>query len=105
MADVEQVIAYTLDKKLVIYFEQAGPSSYSSGGFNITLNKARRIEKVPFIIATSGYLAEVASITDNVVKAKVYYFQYSSTVDGAAIEVPDGTDLSAMKVIGIALTT
>ena len=73
-----------------------GPTSYTAGGFDVRISELGHVYNA-VVNASGGYIAEVASISGNVVKIKVYYFDYDATADGPAIEVPDGTDLSGVS--------
>ncbi len=95
MADTEKLILYTYDGKIMIFFSTAGPSSYSTGGFSVTINSARDITDVLVVAATGGYLAE-ASVSGNTLTIKAY--------SGAGTEVADGTDLSGVTFYGVVLT-
>ena len=75
----------------------SGPASYAAGGFDVEIGELTEVYNAVVNIS-GGYLAEVASISGNKVKVKVYYFDYDATADGPAIEVPDGTDLSGQTV-------
>ncbi len=81
-----------------------GPSSYSTGGFTVTINELERVEEA-IVVASAGYMAEVASISGNTVTIKVYDFDYPSTAVGPATEVADRTDLSSVsfKIIAIGM--
>jgi hypothetical protein len=80
----------------------AGPTSYATGGFTVTIEDLSRIEDA-VVIAGGGYLAEVASISGNTVTIVVRYFDYAATAAGTAIEVPSGTDLSGVTFRIIAI--
>lgn len=82
--------------KLLIY-KTAGPSSYTSGGFTVTIPNVSRIIAAGIINVTGGYLAEIAGISGNTVTIKVYEFNYPATAAGPATEVAAGTDLSSVE--------
>ena len=81
-----------------------GPSSYSTGGFTATIDELERVEDA-IVIASGGYMAEVASISGNTVTIKVYDFNYPATAAGPAEEVAANTDLSSVsfKIIAIGM--
>ena len=84
-----------------VIVETTGPSSYSSGGFTVSVGKLR-IVKHANVELSGGYVGEVASISGNTLTIKAYYFDYDASADGAAVEVADGTDLSSVTVKVIA---
>jgi len=80
-----------------------GPTSYSAGGFNVTCGE---VEKVTFatveVLGGGEYLAQIASISGNVVKIKVRDNIEQAVDEGGTstytigAEVSDGTDLSSI---------
>ena len=80
----------------------SGPSSYSSGGFNVTISQLSSVSYALAQAQNAGYLAVVASVSGNTVKVKVMYFDYDASADGAAIEVASGTDLSSVTFTVVA---
>jgi len=90
------VLATLADGRVIAKATSAGPSSYSAGGFTVTVSDLRKVEAVLFVGANAGYICEPASMSDNTVTVKVYYFDYDATADGAAIEVANATDLSGV---------
>lgn len=85
-------------ERKAIITESAGPSSYTSGGFDVEVSELAKVSKSAVLQITGGYIAEVTSISGNKPKVKVYYFDYDAAADGAAIEVAAGTDLSGVTV-------
>ena len=65
----------------------AGPASYSTGGFTVTISELTKVSNA-IAVAGGGYVAEVVSISGNAITVKVY--------SGAGTEVGDGTDLSGV---------
>jgi len=78
-----------------------GPTSYSTGGFTVTITDLMKIDGA-VVIAGGGYKAEV-KWTANKLTIVVRYFDYPAAAAGAAIEVPAGTDLSGVTFIIIAI--
>ena len=91
------------DGRLIAVVTSSGPSSYSSGGFSVTLSELRKVESVIAVYSNAGYLCEGSVGTGNSVTVKVYYFDYDATADGAAVEVAAGTDLSGVTFTVIAV--
>jgi len=81
------------DGRLLAIVSASGPSSYSSGGFEVTVSELRVIEKVIAVYSNGGYLCEPGAISKNTVKVVAKWFKYSSSSDGVA-EEPTGQDLS-----------
>jgi len=77
----------------------AGPTSYTSGGFDVEVGELEKVVQAGVSPWTGGYKSEVASITGNKVKVLVRYYDYDAAADGAAIEVTAGTDLSGVKFV------
>lgn len=107
MADTETIIGRTRDGRLIVYFEQAGPSSYSAGGFDITVTTLRKIEKVVSIRNNKGYLVSPGNITLSANKMTVpvyyHYFQCPVTCPTGAREVNAATDLSGVTFSGVCI--
>ncbi len=86
---------------LVIHeIEKPGPTSYATGGSDITIDEVSEIKAVLSVSITGGYYAPTADATasGNTVKVKVYEFNYPATAAGAAKEVAAGTDLSGETI-------
>ena len=104
------VIAAPLNKPLdrpgtpsMVLVSVSGPSSYPSGGFEVSIAQLRRVLMAGVINVTGGYKARVESISGNTVKIVVEHFDYDATADGPAIEVPSGTDLSGVDFLILAV--
>jgi len=72
-----------------------GPTSYSTGGFAVTVSGVRRIIGA-IVVPTGGYKASI-SWTGNTLTVVAQYYDYAATAAGTAIEVPAGTDLSGVN--------
>lgn len=106
MADTELILGKTEDGRVIVYFENAGPSSYSSGGFDVPITSLRAVEKVVSISNDYGYRAEPgeASISGNTVTIKARYYYYACpTTCSTGWEVTDGSDLSGVTFSGIVI--
>ena len=107
MATTETVIGQTKDGRLIVYFENAGPDSYSAGGQSISISTLRAVEKVVTIGNDKGYLMSTGniSISGNVITVPWYYHYYQCpvTCPTGAREVNAGTDLSGATVKGIVI--
>jgi len=105
VADTEVIIGQTVDGRLIVYFEEPGPSSYSAGGQSISVTTLRKVEKVLTIGNDKGYLMDPAaiSISANSITVPWYYhyFQCPVTCPTGAREVNAGTDLSGATVKGV----
>lgn len=89
--------------RLLVQTSEAGPTSYSTGGFSITLGDLKNVESVIAVLNNRGYLCEVSGISKNAVTVKVYQFDYAATAAGPAVEVPAGTNLSGVTFTVIAI--
>jgi len=75
----------------------SGPTSYTTGGFSVTIARLRSITWAKAICG-GGYKAEV-TWTGNTLTIVARYFDYPAAAAGVAIEVPAGTDLSGVTFI------
>ncbi len=84
----------------------AGPSSYTTGGYEFTVEEVEEIICVEGIGITGGYMASLAeaTVSGNSIKAVIRQFNYPATAAGPAEEVAAGTDLSSetIKVVILA---
>jgi len=105
MATTETIIGQTKDGRLIVYFEESGPSSYSAGGMSVSINSLRAVEKVISVSNDKGYLVTPGSVSvsGNSLTIPVYYhyFQCPVTCPTGAREVNAGTDLSGVTFKGI----
>ena len=93
----------------VVVKETTGPSSYSAGGFNVTIGELEKVSKaIVQVIGGGEYLAQVVSISGNVVTVKVRDNIEQEVAEGGSStytiggEVSDGTDLSSVTFYVIA---
>lgn len=72
-------------------------ASYPTGGYSFTVPL-----RYPYMVIASGggYIYEWDRTNK---KLKVLYFDYDAAADGAAVEVPNGTDLSGVTADFIAV--
>jgi len=105
MATTETIIGQTKDGRLIVYFENAGPSSYSAGGQSISISTLRKVEKVLTIGNDKGYLMDPGAVTisGNTITVPWYYhyFQCPVTCPTGAREANENTDLSGATVKGV----
>jgi len=105
LATTETVIGQTKDGRIIVYFENAGPASYSAGGFDVSIGTLRTVEKVLSIGNTGGYLTDIGkvSISGNTLTIPVYYhyFQCPVTCPAGARECNATSDLSGTTFSGI----
>ncbi|MEM3931904.1 MAG: hypothetical protein QXQ95_08765 [Thermofilum sp.] len=100
------VLFVTGDGKKVVKVTASGPSSYSRGtGIAVTVGDLNTVDAVISASFNSGYLAYVSSVYGNVVTVRAYYFDYDAAGDGAAIEVPDGVNLSGSTLTLVCVGT
>jgi len=82
----------------LIHVTSSGPASYSTGGFTVTVNSLRRVDKVIAVSNDGGYKTDAGdvSISNNVVTVKVREYQYTCGGTYIADEVSSGKDLSGV---------
>jgi len=100
-----EVLAVLPDNRVLIKETITGPASYTAGGFSHTISNVSVVDAILAASATGGYKVDAAAITvsGNTLTIPVYYYDYDAAADGAAIEVPDGTDLSGITITVIAI--
>jgi hypothetical protein len=99
------VIAKTPEGRKVSVVTVAGPSSYATGGFIVTVGDLSRIDAVLSATISGGYKVRSTSVSGNKVTVAVDYFDYGATDAGPAIQVPAGTNLSAQTITLITMGT
>jgi len=85
------------DGKVLVEESVSGPTSYTTGGFDVRMKDIRFLETVISTKCNTGLLTEgfVGYATGNVAKVRVYY---QTGVSGAPLdEVVSGYDLSGVK--------
>ena len=92
------ILALTADGKKISVVTVAGPASYTSGGFTVTVPDLERVHAVLFAFVTGGYKIGGLSISGNTIRVIVHYYNYPATTAGTSVEVPAGTDLSGQTV-------
>lgn len=108
MATTEYTLGRTEDGRIIVYFENAGPASYVAGGFSVTINTLRAVEKVVRVGNNSGYRteSEECTITNNAVKIPVHYYGYAcpgAPICATGWEIPAARDLSKATFSGIVI--
>ena len=109
MATTETVIGQTTDGRLIVYWENVGPDSYTTGGFTVTITTLKGVEAVVNVGNNGGYRTEAEEVTKpeaNQLKIPAHYYGYACTdapicVTGWEVEV--GKDLSHYKFSGIVI--
>jgi hypothetical protein len=93
---------YKGKRRTLVHVTSAGPSSYSTGGFTVTVNSLKQVEKVLSISNNGGYKSDAgdASIgtgaNRNVVTVKVREYWYTCGGIDVAPEVASGENLSGV---------
>ena len=84
----------------------SGPSSYPAGGFTVTCGEVEKVTSaIAQVLGGGEYLAQVVSITGNVVKIKVRDNIEQAVDEGGTNtytiggEVSNGTDLSSVTFV------
>jgi hypothetical protein len=102
------LVALTADGKKVVQKVVTGPSSYSTGGFNVVVDELNKIHALVVSVRTnlkvSNYVHVVDySYADNVVTFTVYRIDVTATAPSAWVEVPAGTDISGLVIEIVAI--
>lgn len=101
-AVVTPVVRTRVDKNFKVYTTVALDSSYPTGGEAITAN-AVGLGTILMGYSpgtTSGYLFQWDNTNS---KLLAYYADYDAVADGALIQVPNTTDLSALTAVPLIL--
>ncbi|MEM4429653.1 MAG: hypothetical protein QXM08_00635 [Thermofilaceae archaeon] len=94
----EVILALTADGKKISVVTAAGPASYATGGFTVTVPDLERVHAVLFAFITGGYKVGGLSVSGNTVRVVVHQYDYPAASAGPSVEVPAGTDLSGQTV-------
>ncbi len=110
----EYLLGFTGDGKKIVLVTFSGPSSYSSGGFSVTVSSLNDIYEVIFIKSggtpANGYTYEYEDTGDytkvtNVIGPIKVYEQSVTATSPSYAEVAAGTDLSGLSfkaiIIGV----
>jgi hypothetical protein len=95
-------IWYKGKRRTLVHATSAGPSSYTTGGFTVTVNSLKQVEKVISISNNGGLKSDAgdASIgtgaNRNVVTVKVRSYWYTCAGINAAPETGANTNLSGI---------
>lgn len=110
MADYEQVIGKTEDGRLIVYVEQAGPSSYSqTTELSITVKSLKKVERVLSMGNNAGYNVNPGEVTlsstyGNTFSVPVrYHYHACPVVCATGWEVTATRDLSGVTFKGIVI--
>lgn len=108
MATTEEVIGRTEDGRVIVYFEDAGPSSYSlANNMSVSIGTLRAVERILELGNNGGYRVEPeeATISGNVISFPVRYYYYACPYQMCSMgyEVPDEEDISATKFSGVVI--
>lgn len=110
MATTEEVIGQTKDGRLIVYWENLGPTSYTPGGFDVTINTLRKVERIVRIGNAGGFKteSEECTITGNAIKLPVHYYNHALGCSAPVVcatgwEVRSGLDLHYFKFSGVVI--
>lgn len=101
------VIGLTIDGKKVVQAIVTGPSSYTTGGFTVTIGDVSKIHAVTGLNVRSNLkINNYVHVVDydvppggtNTIILKVYRIDVTAGAPSAWSEVPAGTDLSALTL-------
>ena len=93
---------------MIVYFENAGPASYSTGGFSVSIATLRAVERIIRIGNNSGFRteSEECSISGNSLTMPVHYHAYAcpgAPICATGWEVPSARDLSKATFSGVVI--
>jgi hypothetical protein len=90
--------------KIVFIDDLVGPTSYTTGGFDVIVNELNNILFAIVVSKGSGWEFQVKSFSGNVVTIQAFGLP-ATLAAGPLAEAVDGTDLSAAKfsliVVGV----
>jgi len=95
-------IWYKGKRRTLVHVTSAGPSSYAAGGFTVTVNSLRQVEKVLSVSNDGGYKSDAGDTSigtganRNVVTVKAREYWYTCGGKDVAPEVVDGENLSGV---------
>jgi hypothetical protein len=98
------IIGVTADGKKISKVTQAGPASYTTGGFSVTVTDLNHVDQILVVSNNGGYLTNSgdASASGSAVTVLVRMFQYANAATGVAAEAAAATDMSATTFTVIA---
>lgn len=77
-------------------YRMAGPASYTTGGFEVTLSDFKKVDRAVVVGENlDGNQVITYAVSGNKVTIKVYTLSYSTASGITATEVSAGTDLSS----------
>ncbi|MEM2447841.1 MAG: hypothetical protein QXT14_02685 [Candidatus Bathyarchaeia archaeon] len=92
------LIGLTADGKKIVARSTAGPSSYATGGFLVTIPELSHVHSILYAFITGGYKIGGLTVSGNSVTVAVHQYNYPATSAGPSTEVSAGTDLSGQTV-------
>jgi len=99
-----EVLETKCDYKLMVKTGVTGPSSYSSGGFKVTLDLNKIVDAVVVLKEGNNLYKVGYTISGNEITIQVFQLGYDSSNSTLTIsEVADGTDLSGLNFTIIAI--
>jgi hypothetical protein len=101
----DPIIIFAGQYKIVMLDELVGPASYTTGGFNITVNEVNNILFAGVINSKgNGWVFSVKDFSGNIVTIQAFGLP-ATLAAGPLVEATAGTDLSAQKfslfVVGV----
>jgi hypothetical protein len=99
------VVALTFDGRKVVRTVVTGPSSYTTGGFTVTIDELSRIDAVSVSARSNLKVANYVHVVDysytgadNRITFTVYRMDVTADAPSAWSEVPSDQDLSALTL-------
>ena len=97
------ILMISYDGKKVVKYSSTPPSSYSTGGWLVTIDELNKVDEVLEARLTGGY--NVDAVATPVATNKVTVKAYTPSPTGAPSEVTPGADLSSETLTLIVLGT
>lgn len=102
------VVGLTADGKKIVQAVVTGPTSYSTGGFTVTLGELNKIVAVNVSIRSNLRVTDYVhaidySFTGNSITFVAYRINVTTASPSAWAEVPAGTNISALTLEIVAI--
>ena len=102
------LVAITADGKKIVHRVVSGPTSYSTGGFTVTVGELVKILSLSVSVRSNLKVDNLVHVVDYVVSGnaitfRVYRIDVTAAAPSAWSEVPAGTDISALVLEVVAI--
>jgi len=102
------LIGQTLEGKKIVQVIASGPTSYTTGGFTVTLGELRSIHSVSVSVRANARANDLVrqvdySVSGNTLTVRVYQINTTTASPTTWAEVPAGTNLSSLVLEIVAI--